>query len=177
MKILLCLLVLSVSAGPKESTEQLVHQAAAVFSQKNIEMRKKEGMILFHSHFDFEKFAQLTLEDHWRHLTSAQRKAFLTIFRKRFEERVLQYFEKKPGTFSVKIKGRGKFGKFKKIDCRLQSDKRSGDFSLLWIRKRQDWKIADIWVSNASLVGNYQGQFNKIIRDHGFEEVLKRLNE
>ena len=168
--------MLSVSVGPKLSTEQLIQQVAAIYAEKNIEIRREKGKEIFQNRFDFEKFAQLTLEDHWKHLKPAQRRAFLAVFKERFEERVLDYFKKEPAKFSVTVTKEGRFGNFRKVDCRWESNKKTGQFSLLWVLEEgKNGKVVDVWVSNASLVGNYQGQFNKIIRDHGFDEVLRRL--
>lgn len=37
------------------------------------------------------------------------------------------------------------------------------------------WRLFDVEVAKADLVANYKRQFNKIMRDHEFEELLRRL--
>jgi phospholipid transport system substrate-binding protein len=37
------------------------------------------------------------------------------------------------------------------------------------------WRIVDIVTEGTSLVGNYRSQFRRVIKKHGFPELLKRM--
>ena len=38
-----------------------------------------------------------------------------------------------------------------------------------------DWKVTDIAIEGISLLRNYRAQFNEIIANAGYDELLKRL--
>ena len=40
-----------------------------------------------------------------------------------------------------------------------------------------DWKIYDVVIENISLVNNYRSQFNRILANASFDELLKKLRE
>ncbi len=44
-------------------------------------------------------------------------------------------------------------------------------------RQGEEWKIYDVAVMGVSMTGSYRSQFNQIITQHSFEELLKRLKE
>ena len=58
------------------------------------------------------------------------------------------------------------------------NDKSVG-LSLIWLYhgSEKKWYLVDLTISKSNLIANYQGQFNKIIRDHGFEDLLLRMEK
>jgi len=44
-------------------------------------------------------------------------------------------------------------------------------------RVQGEWKIYDVVVENISIVGNYRSQFNRILSNGTFDDLLKRLRE
>jgi phospholipid transport system substrate-binding protein len=43
--------------------------------------------------------------------------------------------------------------------------------------RRREWKIYDVVVEDISVVANYRSQFNRILANGSFEELIKRLKE
>jgi phospholipid transport system substrate-binding protein len=41
----------------------------------------------------------------------------------------------------------------------------------------EGWKIYDVVVENISLVNNYRAQFNRIIRQSSYEDLIKRIEQ
>jgi len=147
-----------------------------ILKLNDISIRKAKSLKLMQNCFDFQTFAHWTMNDHWDKLSSKQKEDFLTIFRKSFTEKILKKLAShSKNNFSVEIVGVHSKNDIAEVKCLLKKNGKQGFFTVIWIRRSDSWSIVDIEVSKASLVANYQGQFNKIIRDYGFEEVLKRM--
>ena len=43
------------------------------------------------------------------------------------------------------------------------------------LRKGERWRVYDVAVEGLSLVGNYRGQFNKIIETTSYQDLVKRM--
>jgi len=40
-----------------------------------------------------------------------------------------------------------------------------------------DWKVYDVVIENISLVNNYRSQFNRVIAQSSFEDLLRRMKD
>jgi phospholipid transport system substrate-binding protein len=43
------------------------------------------------------------------------------------------------------------------------------------LKKGDRWLVYDVSVEGLSLIGNYRGQFNKIIETSSFQDLVKRM--
>ncbi|MDO8494579.1 MAG: ABC transporter substrate-binding protein, partial [Deltaproteobacteria bacterium] len=98
------------------------------------------------------------------------------IFQKRFLDNLLRKVRQSTVEKVVmEIRGTRQRGpEIIEVDCLFRGKEKNVASQLYW-QKGSRWKIIDVSIAKAGLVANYQGQFNKIIRDHGFAEVLRRL--
>src|ERR1043166_964291 len=67
---------------------------------------------------------------------------------------------------------------FAEVQSRIVTAK--GEEYMLNYRLRQagkEWKIYDVVVENISLVNNYRSQFNRIISNQSYDELIRRLRD
>lgn len=137
--------------------------------------RIQRAQQVFKQYVDFEDFVRLTLFDHWDTLTDFQKMQFKVAFANRLSQNVTDQVTDKPKRrFSATALYTQSEGQYTKVRCRIHCGKRNETVTLFWT-SHNGWKVADIETSGVGLATNYQGQFNKIIRDHGFDELLRRI--
>jgi phospholipid transport system substrate-binding protein len=125
--------------------------------------------------FDFRELSQRTLARHWQGRTAAERDEFVRLFADLLErsyigkietysgERVQYVAESVDGDqATVRTKIVSKAGTEIPVDYRMQ---RSGE----------RWLVFDVAIEGVSLVANYRTQFNRIIQQSSFKELLVKL--
>ena len=66
---------------------------------------------------------------------------------------------------------------YARVDTKIVSKKGeeySIDYKLL--RTNGDWRIYDVVVEHISLVNNYRSQFNRVIANSSYENLIKKIN-
>jgi len=127
--------------------------------------------------FDWDEMARRSLATHWAKRTPEERKEFVPLFADLLErtymkkvedysgEKVLYERETKDGDYAtVRIKIVTKKNKDIPVEYRLK-------------KERNDWLIYDVSIEGVSLVNNYRIQFNSIITQSSYENLIKRLKE
>jgi phospholipid transport system substrate-binding protein len=127
---------------------------------------------------DVDKLGRLSLQDHWDKLTEQQRSEFLEVLRNVLEERSLNNIRGTREKFEVQYDGVDTLQSgdaLVKTILELARDEFYVDFKL---EPRGDsWIIYDVVTDDVSTVRNYRDQFNKIIAEKGFDELLRRMRD
>lgn len=127
---------------------------------------------------DVEKLGRLSLQDHWEKLAEAQRKDFLQVLRHVLEERSLKNIRATTERFEVQYDGVDQLeggDALVKTILQVKNDEYFIDFKLS--PQGEGWIIYDVITDDVSTVRNYRDQFNKIIAEKGFDELLRRMRE
>jgi phospholipid transport system substrate-binding protein len=125
--------------------------------------------------FDVNESARRALGPHWQQRTPAEREEFVQLFGELLErtyisqidlyggERLRFTEEKQDGDLAiVRAKLTTKQGTEVPIEARMN-------------RKADRWLIYDVTIENVSLISNYRSQFDRIIRQNSYAELVKRL--
>ena len=125
--------------------------------------------------FDFGEAAKRALGKHWQGLSEQDRQEFTGLFADLLERGYVARIEEYSGekilytgdnveadTATVKTKFTTKKGTEIPVDYRMQ-------------RKGDRWLVYDVSVEGLSLVGNYRGQFNKIIETSSYQDLVKKM--
>ncbi len=126
--------------------------------------------------FDFTEMAKRSLGAHWRRRTPDEKQEFVTLFTNLLEvsyaDRINLY------------KGQRVVFTREEVDddyARVESkiiNKKQEKFSVAYKLQRKeggDWRIYDVVVENISLVNNYRSQFNRVITNASYKELIRRL--
>jgi phospholipid transport system substrate-binding protein len=178
----------SAFAAPDEATALVQRTSERMLS--TLEARRAEvdrnpsliyGMVdsILVPHFDFERITQGALGQHWREATSEQRRQLVDAFKQvlvrtyalslmKYSGQEIRYLPVKPGsrpntvTVSTEIQDRG--APPIPVDYRMHSTGGA-------------WKVFDVVINNASLVGNYRTSFATEIRMSGIDGLITKLGE
>jgi phospholipid transport system substrate-binding protein len=142
---------------------------------QNAEKRRGQIREVARQLFDFEEMSRRALARHWAPRTPEQKKRFTELFSELLEnsyvskiegyggEKIVYLPEQVDGDIvAVKSKLVTQRGTEIPIDYRLQKD---GD----------RWEVFDVVIEGVSLVANYRSQFNKIITQSSFDELVKKM--
>jgi phospholipid transport system substrate-binding protein len=125
--------------------------------------------------FDFGEAAKRSLGKHWQSLNEQDRQEFTALFADLLERGYVARIEEYSGekiaytgdnidadAATVKTRFTTKSGTEIPVDYRM-------------LRKGERWLVYDVAVEGLSLVGNYRGQFNKIIETSSYRELVKKM--
>jgi phospholipid transport system substrate-binding protein len=142
---------------------------------QNAEKRRGQIREVARQLFDFEEMSKRSMARHWAPLKPEQKKRFTELFSDLLEnsyvskiesyggEKIVYLPEQVDGDITiVKSKLVTQKGTEIPIDYRLQKD---GDRS----------EVYDVVIEGVSLVANYRSQFNKVITQSSFDELIKKM--
>jgi phospholipid transport system substrate-binding protein len=140
---------------------------------------------LIEQYWDTTDMARSALGYHWKTLTDQQRQEFTRLFSDLIESIYLSrsnFSKAQKYTDSVTIdyvKESPAGDEYRKIDTSVllkQGDKPIRvDYRMKWIDGK--WKVYDVIVEDISLTGNYRNQFNRVINNHGYPELVRMLQD
>jgi phospholipid transport system substrate-binding protein len=126
--------------------------------------------------FDYAEMSKRTLAAYWPPLTEAQRTEFVDLFKRflsdRYAEKIEGYSGEQVGYLSERIEGT-----YVEVRTELRSDKTTIPMDYRLFLQEDRWHAYDIVVDGVSLVKNYRSQFQKIIRESSYEELVRKLRE
>lgn len=176
----------SLPLGAGEPTEQIkaaISQGVEILERSRLDSQKQRAEVInrlreiVYPLFDFSEMARRSLGSHWRRLTPQQQKEFVALFTELLEKTYADKIDLYEGQKVVYIRetiekdyaevGTKVIGK--------KGESYSVDYKLHLVDGK--WRIYDVVAENISLVNNYRSQFNRVIVNSSFEDLLKRLKE
>lgn len=144
---------------------------------QNAERRRTQIREVARGLFDFEEMAKRALARHWAQRSPEERKRFTELFTDLLEnayvgkieayggEKILYLPELADGdTVTVRSKLVTARGTEIPIDYRMQ-------------KGRDRWEAFDVVIEGVSLIANYRTQFNRIIVQSSYAELVKKLEQ
>jgi phospholipid transport system substrate-binding protein len=127
---------------------------------------------------DIPAVAQRTLGKHWQPLTPAQRQEFIALL----EQLLTKVAYPKSAEFfhglEINFAKETITGQRAAVRTNVKHPKEglvSVDYRL--VQDGSGWHVQDILLDDVSLVGNLQSQFNKIITENTYAELLRRMRD
>lgn len=142
-----------------------------------IETRREKLWEALKPIFSFEQIAQRSLGYHWRKRTPQEKEEFVEIFANHLKNTYLS----KSDTYSgekIEYLREDQQGRRSKVQTQITTSggkKVSVDFNMY--STGDNWKIYDIIIEGVSTVGNYRTQFNSILSESSFEELMQQLKD
>ncbi|MBI2083404.1 MAG: ABC transporter substrate-binding protein [Deltaproteobacteria bacterium] len=164
-----------------------------ILHPKNDEEKKRNADLkknVLHGTFDIRELCRLALDKNWKDLSSRERDRFVDLMTQLLENKAIFSAERGGGregeskakktSYFITYEGErflnpDKSGAFVHTFVRIPSEnlKISLDYKLTKVQ--EGWKIYDVIVDDASLVDNYKYQFDKIIKQHGYPDLIHRM--
>ena len=127
-------------------------------------------------HFDFEEMAKRSLAAHWKKRSEPDHQEFATLFQtllsKTYAGKIENYSGEKVQYHKERLKD-----SFAEVQTTIASNKTEIFLDYRLLLKDGNWRVYDVVVDGVSLVKNYRVQFDRIIRDSSYEELVKTLRE
>jgi phospholipid transport system substrate-binding protein len=168
---------------PMEQIKATVDQAIVVLRDphlkspaKNKERRDQLKQILF-ARFDFTEMARRALGPHWRRRTQKEQEEFVRLFTELLEraytETIESYTDEK-----IVYTGERLDGGYADVSSKIVTGK-GEEFSLNYRAHLVggEWRVYDVVVENISMVNNFRSQFNRVIANASYDELVRRLRE
>jgi phospholipid transport system substrate-binding protein len=137
--------------------------------------RRKQIRAVANEMFDWQETAKRALARHWQQRTPPQREEFSRLFADLIERSYVSKIEQYSGE---KILYAGEAVEGEQATVRTKLVTKTGteipiDYRML--KEGDRWRTYDVVIEGVSLVGNYRTQFNRIIQQSGFDELMKKL--
>ena len=182
------LLVLGITAPglagePTEKIRQTTDKILSIVSNSALKdpSKAKERRKLIRSavdeRFDWDEMARRSLATHWAKRTAEERKEFIRLFADLLERTYMKKVEDYSGE-KVLYGEETKDGDHARVKIRIVT-KKNKDIPVEYRFKKEgnDWLIYDVSIEGVSLVNNYRTQFNSIILQSSYENLVKRLKD
>ena len=174
----------SVAGGvPTDQIKSTVDKALVVLKDprfkpaaKAKERREQLKQILF-ARFDFAEMAKRSLGANWRRRTPKEQEEFVRLFtdllERAYADTIESYRDEK-----ILYVGERLDGGYADISSKVLTSK-GEEFSLNYRAHfvGGEWRVYDVVVENISMVNNYRSQFNRVITNASYEELVRRLKD
>lgn len=182
-------MVLALGAGnavaglPTDQIKSTVEKALVVLQDPRLkpparlkERRDQLRQILF-ARFDFTEMAKRALGSNWRRRTPQEQEEFVRLFtdvlERTYAEIIESYTDEKIVYVNERIDGA-----YADVGSKILTSK-GEEYSINYKAHliSNEWKVYDVVAENISLVNNYRSQFNRVIANASYEELVRRLRD
>jgi phospholipid transport system substrate-binding protein len=173
----------AIAGEPTEKIRQTTDKILSVLGSPALRdpSRAKERRKLIRSaigeRFDWEEMARRSLAIHWAKRTPEEKKEFVRLFSDLLERAYMSKIEEYSGE-KVRYEGEAIDGEYAVVKINIAT-KKSKDIPVEYRLKkdRNDWFVYDVSIEGVSLVNNYRTQFNSIILESTYENLVKKIKE
>jgi len=156
--------VISILKDPKYKGEKNSHQ-------RRTALRNEIGKVL-----DFEEMAKRSLGVYWKERTPQEKKEFVDLYKdlliRSYSGKIESYTDEEIIYTDERIEN----GKYAEVKTKIiTKDKKEIPIDYKLYFNGKEWKVYDLVIEGVSLVSNYRSQFNKIIRNHSYQDLVKRM--
>lgn len=166
--------------APTESIRSMVDEVIRILKEadlKNPAQRRavrQQVKTVVDRRFDYEEMAKRSLGPTWGKLSASQRSEFTRLFAELLEASYSDKLEHYSGE-TVKYLSETRDGQYAEVRTVLvrRNDRIPMNYRLL---NQSSWMIYDVVIEGVSLVSNYRSQFQQVISQHSYAELVRRLN-
>ena len=145
-------------------------------SAKTKERRDQLKQILF-ARFDFTEMARRALGANWRRRTPQEQEEFVRLFTDILERAYADIIEGYTDEKIIYLNERVD-GTYADVGSKILTSK-GEEYSIYYKAHlvSNEWKVYDVVAENISLVNNFRSQFNRVIANSSYEELIRRLRD
>ena len=179
--LLLTLTASTHAAGPAQEIQAGIEKVIAILKDPALKPESKRAerldllLTVVYSKFDFAEMAKRSLGAQWQRRSADEQREFVKLFTELMENGYASNLEGYDGE-KVIVAGEKQDGEFAEVDTKVISKK--GEEIVINYKLRQtggNWKVYDVVIENISLVSNYRSQFNRVIAQSSFDELMRRM--
>jgi phospholipid transport system substrate-binding protein len=176
------------ASDPIAAIKYSISQAVAVFNdpQAPLAERRERLRALCEQAFDFEDMSRSVLGYHWRELTPAQRDEFVPVFARFIQDAFLTKLQDET---VQKVRAELRTVNIAYVRETFDSPDYARVYSTVTVREQKDpfevtylmhrtadgWHVYDLTLNAISVIGNYRNQFNRVINNQGYDQLVADL--
>ena len=168
-----------VDAGePQAKVRQTINSVLDVLSNQDLPEQKRKAKIreVVLQRFSFEEMAKRSLGRHWPERTPEEQQEFLQLFTDLLEKSYIDKIERSGGKEDVKYTEETIENDNASVRTEIvQKGDQNIDVEYRLLQRNGDWQVYDVVIERVSLVNNYRTQFNKILLQGSYEELIKKM--
>lgn len=173
----------SIAAGSAtEAVRGAIDEVIRILSDKEMKQaarhqeRRQRLETVIWDRFDDREMAKRALAVQWTKLNEAEREEFVRLFRSFLTDAYADKIEGYAGE-QVQYLGERLEESYAEVRTKLLSEKTSYPMDYRLMEKAGEWVVYDIIVDGISLVRNYRGQFERIIRAESYAALVEKLRK
>jgi phospholipid transport system substrate-binding protein len=167
------------AGAPTEQIQSAIEKATAILKNPKLqpEAKRSELRAALYPHFDFSEMARRSLGSHWQRRSADEQRQFVKLFTEMVEAAYMNNLDGYQGE-KVIVGGEKQEQEFAQVDSKIVS-KKGEEFTVNYKlhRSGSDWKIYDVVIENISLVNNYRSQFNRVIAQSSYDELVRKMKD
>lgn len=182
--LIVALFAVGAQAGaPTDQTRQTVDKVFSIVSDPSLkpaakerERREKLRQVIY-PRFDFTDMARRSLGPHWNRISPQQQQEFVRVFTGLLENAYAEQIEASEGE-KVRYIREQIDGDNAEVFTKVITPK--GEEVAINYKLHNvggDWKAYDVIVENISLVNNYRSQFNRVLANASFDELMRKMQQ
>lgn len=187
LTVLLLIFVFTISSvsavsSPKEQIKKTVDKVISILKdpkykgEKKTQQRRAALRTEISKVFDFEEMSKRSLGIYWKDRTPQEKKEFVELYRDLLERYYAGKIESYTDEEIIYTDERIDNGRYAEVKTKIiTKDKKEIPIDYKLYFNGKEWKVYDVVIEGVSLVSNYRSQFNKIIRTHSYQELVKRM--
>lgn len=181
---LLCFILLgfpyrAMAGAPMETIRSMVDEVIRLLKDPALQGPAKRQILrqrvkeVVDRRFDYEEMAKRSLGPTWNKLSPAQRSEFTRLFAELLEVSYSDKLEQYSGE-TVSYLGETQDGDYAEVRTVLvrRNDRIPMTYRLI---NQSRWMIYDVVIEGVSLVSNYRSQFQQVISQSSYAELVRRL--
>lgn len=173
----------SVAGEPSDQIKQTTDKIISILVDPDLkdpsrsEERSKLVRKAADERFDWQEMARRALARHWKPRTDEERREFVPLFADLLERTYMKKIQNYSGE-AVDYLGDRVEGKYGIVKVKISTAKNLEIPVLYRVREKGGvWLIYDVSIEGVSLVNNYRTQFNSIILNSSYEELVQKLKK
>lgn len=182
--VVLVVMLSTVAWSIPDPTEQLrpyIDKITDIISASSEKELKDPALVdkvmeVAHKGFDFQEMSKRVLGRQWKKLSPADQEHFIGLFTQLLQHAYVSQIKDYSGQKISFVKHRIK-GRRAEVQTLIIDRERKVAVSYIMLLKDDQWKAYDIVVEGVSLVRNYLEQFRTVIRQDGYAELTKKLEQ
>ncbi len=166
------------TAAVKQTVDEVIRILADEKMKKPDKLSERRKLLekVVGDRFGYDEMSKRTLAAHWQKLDDKQRAEFTELFKRLLTNSYADKIEGYSGEQIQYINERNE-GDYAEVRTKAASGKTEIPLDYRLLNRAGDWRVYDVVVDGVSLVNNYRGQFAKIIRTSGYDDLVKQLRD
>jgi len=166
-------------AGVTDDVRNAVEELFRIVADKDLKKHDQQRRVVLkkviNNIFDYSEMSKRTLGRHWNQRTPTERTQFTELFASLLDNSYISKIESYDNEKIVYVKETidGDHAEIKSKVVTEKRDEYTLDYRLL--NENGKWMVYDIVIEGVSMVSNYRTQFNRIISNNGYSELVKKL--